>query len=625
MSQIQQVKDASNIVDVIRQRIPLQSAGKNWKGLCPFHSEKSPSFFVSEELQRYKCFGCGASGDSFTFLQQVEGLTFAEALQTLAERAGITLEKAQFSPADDQRKRWFDLLELAKSYFHFLLTEHELGAPAREYLKKRGVSSQSIKLFQIGYAPPGWDTSLKYFVEKKKYQAKELQDVGLAISGKNGRVYDRFRDRLMFPLRDHRGRVVGFSGRILQAAGEKNKVTENKEEPKYINTPETELYHKGQMLFGLFELHRSIRDAKSVIVVEGELDVISSAQVGVNHIVAVKGSVLTHDHVRLLERTVDQVVLSFDRDKAGLAATQRAIEVTRGSRLELRVLHVPPEHVGKDPDDLARHSPDVWRSITKTSQSVYEFLIEYACQQFGTEDASGKKKVIQWLAPWFGGMDSAVESEYYLQQLAKRLESSAEALRKDLQRYQHARRLTPAAPAQRPGAAGIATRPPVPTATAAQFTPTPEAYALFLTLHAEAVSEAQQQLQELESMSAGDPNIQPLVRAMAELATTHTAPAAMTASEFLQHILGALGEDQRALVTSIHLHPAYLELSQQFALGDEWLRVKAQLSKRATQRQRLDLIERVKVLESMTTRTPTQDQELETTLAALSRQPKATT
>jgi DNA primase len=284
---------------------------------------------VNQQLQRYKCFGCGESGDVFTFLEKYEGMTFAESLEYLADRAGITLERLSFTKEDDQRKRLLTILDLAKEYYHFLLTQHDAGAPAREYLKDRGTNAESIKIFQLGYSLDSWDGLIKYLHGKKGFTLEELEAAGLIIRKGPGRFYDRFRGRIMFPLTDVRGRVVGFSGRVLKA---------DEKEAKYINTPETQLYHKSQLLFGFSQLYQEIRKANEVVIVEGEFDVISSAQVHVNNVVGVKGSALTEEQVRLLSRTVAKIILSFDRDSAGIKATKRAIEVARPFGVDLRVI-----------------------------------------------------------------------------------------------------------------------------------------------------------------------------------------------------------------------------------------------------------------------------------------------
>ncbi|HPR14166.1 MAG TPA: DNA primase, partial [Candidatus Woesebacteria bacterium] len=301
MSQIQEVKDANNIVEIVGEKIDLRPSGSSFKARCPFHSEKTPSFFVHPEMQRYRCFGCGATGDVLDFLQNYDGMTFYEALKYLADRASITLKDFNRTSEDEEREQLLGILNLAKEYYHYLLTQHEAGKPALAYLKERGTNSQSIKLFNLGYSLSSWDGLIKYLHQKKKYPLELIAKTGLIIKGKGDRYYDRFRGRVMFPLKNHRGQVVGFSGRLLTAQAK---------EAKYINSPETSLYHKSKLLYGYSELFREIRKANKVVVVEGEFDVISSAQAHVNNVVAIKGSALTADQVDLLARVSDSVILA---------------------------------------------------------------------------------------------------------------------------------------------------------------------------------------------------------------------------------------------------------------------------------------------------------------------------
>ncbi len=261
MSQVKQIKQANDVVEVIGQRLDLKRAGSSYKALCPFHSESSPSFFINEQLQRYKCFGCQASGDVIEFLQNYEGMSFLEALKHLADRAGIKLKEYRRSKDDQVRETLLEILNLAKQYYHFLLTKHEQGQAARAYLKQRGTTQKSTELFQLGYALPAWDGLYRYLVDKKGYQAEDVLKTGLIIKSRKGhRYYDRFRDRIIFPLKNHRGQVVGFSGRALN---------QDEKTPKYINTPETSLYHKAQMLYGFHELYQEIRKQNELIIVEG--------------------------------------------------------------------------------------------------------------------------------------------------------------------------------------------------------------------------------------------------------------------------------------------------------------------------------------------------------------------
>lgn len=429
MSQIQEVKEASDIVEVIGSHISLQRSGAYFKGLCPFHGEKSPSFFVDERLQRYKCFGCGESGDVFTFLEKYEGMSFAEALQHLADKAHITLESYKKSSDDELREQLLEVLSLAKEYYHYLLTEHKTGQEARDYLKNRQVNAESIKLFQLGYSLPSWDGLLTFLHKKKKYSLDLLEQAGLILKGKNGRYYDRFRGRIMFPLRDSRGRVVGFSGRVLEA---------DTKDAKYINSPETLLYHKSKMLFGFSELFQHIRKAGQVIVVEGEFDVVTSQQAHVNNIVAIKGSALTEDHAKLLARVADTVLLSLDSDAAGVAATKKSIEVLKSTKVELRVLEVPE---GKDPDELIRKNPKLWRETVKHSVTAYDFLISAAFKQFDASTPSGKRKIMEELSPVLSSVSHAVELEHYLRSVAERLGVGQHIVADDIASYKKHKKL----------------------------------------------------------------------------------------------------------------------------------------------------------------------------------------
>jgi DNA primase len=429
MSQIQEVKESSDIVEIIGSRISLQRSGSYYRGLCPFHSEKSPSFFVDDRIQRYKCFGCGESGDVFNFLEKYDGMTFGEALEDLAKRAGITLKSYTKSPDDLLRTQILEVLNLSKQYFHYLLTQHQAGEKAMEYLKQRGISKESIKVFQLGYALDSWDGLINYLHKKKKYNLEILEKAGLIVAG-NRRPYDRFRDRLIFPLRDHRGRVVGFSGRILSG---------NEKDAKYINSPETVLYHKSKMLFGYSELYQEIRKAEQVVVVEGEFDVISSAQAHVNSIVAIKGSALTSDHAKLLNRTVNKVLLSLDTDSAGVEATKKAIKALKGTDLELRVVVLPE---GKDPDDLIKKDPKLWREAIKQAVSAHEFLLSTTLKKYDHTKPEGKRAVMKEALPVLDTIEHAVELEHYSKKLASSLGVSIGSVKEDIASYKEKQNLS---------------------------------------------------------------------------------------------------------------------------------------------------------------------------------------
>lgn len=422
--QVQEIKASVDIVNLIGERVRLSRGGKNFKGLCPFHSEKSPSFFVSPDIQMYKCFGCGKAGDVFSFLQEYDSFTFAEALQVLADRAGIVLEKKQFSKEDTDRQRLLEALHFAKEYYHYLLTEHEAGKEAREYLKNRGVRQETIKTFQIGYSLDSWDGVQKYLIGKKGFSVHELERVGLVLKASSGnRYYDRFRGRIIFPLTDPRSRVVGFSGRVLDP-----KI----KEAKYINSPETEFYHKSELLFGYSQLHSFIREKEEVVVTEGEFDAISSYQAEVKHVVAIKGSALTEQHVKLLSRSVKRIILSLDADSAGIAATKRAIEVAKPYDLHLRVINIEG---GKDPDEIARTSPKGWREMVKSSVSIYEFLINAALKGKDLSTGEGKSDATREIVPVLASIENVVEQAHYITFASEKLGVKEELFEIETRKY----------------------------------------------------------------------------------------------------------------------------------------------------------------------------------------------
>lgn len=437
MSQIKEVKEATDIVALIGQHVSLQHSGSYYRGLCPFHSEKSPSFFVDEVLQRYKCFGCGEHGDALSFLQKYEGLTFGEALESLAQQAGITLKSFAKSPEDTLREDLLTILGLAKQYYHYILTEHTAGAIGRDYLKNRKVNAESIKVFQLGYAPEQWDGLINFLHYKKNFPLTLIEQAGLITTNRNGKTYDRFRGRLMFPLTDSRGRVVGFSGRKVldpAAAAQPDAI----KDAKYINSPETLLYHKSKMLYGFSELYQEIRKAGFVVVVEGEFDVISSAQAHSNAVVAIKGSALTTEHAKLLSRTVEKVCLALDSDSAGVAATKKAITALKNTTLQLSIIEIPQ---GKDPDELVKADPKAWRQAIKAAVSAHEFLIKAALRQHDATTPDGKRKIMQELLPVLVDVEHSVELEHYARILATALNSQFESVMQDIKHFQHKQKI----------------------------------------------------------------------------------------------------------------------------------------------------------------------------------------
>lgn len=418
MSEIQDIKDKIVLSEIIGRHVKLTPTGAYQRGLCPFHHEKTPSFHVNDQLGFYKCFGCGEGGDVFTFLEKYEGMTFREALEYLAELTGVTLTNRQQSPEDILRAKVLEILELATTFYVQKL-ESAAGQAARDYLATRGTSSSLIKQFKLGAAPDEWH-ALTSFLQSKKFTKAQILASGLARQNATGRLYDTFRDRLMFPLRNHRGQVVGFSGRQLKA---------NPNEGKYINTPETIVYHKGKMLYGLFEHAKVIRQAKTMLIVEGEFDMLSSSQAGVDFVCAIKGSALTSDHADLIARYTDKVILALDSDEAGIKATKKAIAALRPHQVELRVVMLEGN---KDPDEQARADAEVWRQKVKTAISVYEFFIRVITSHHDLHSIDGQKKILQELGQVFPLIDNRLEYEFYLKKVAKLLEQDLDVVRADI-------------------------------------------------------------------------------------------------------------------------------------------------------------------------------------------------
>ncbi|MDO5561552.1 MAG: DNA primase, partial [bacterium] len=413
----------TSIVQIIGERTTLSPAGNYQKGLCPFHHEKSPSFFVNDTLGFYKCFGCGEGGDVLDFLQKYDNLTFKEALEMLAERAGIQLTQHTFDKDDALREKLLALLAAAADYYQENLAKSAAAAPMRAYLKQRQMTAQTIKLFRLGAALDTWQ-GVTDFLSNKKFSPDEIVASGLGLRNKTGRLYDRFRNRLMFPLKNHRGQVVGFSGRIIDNS--------KKDEAKYMNTPETLLYHKGKMLYGLSELSQEIKKEKVMLIVEGEFDMLSSVQAQVDYVCAIKGSALTADHAQLISRYVKKVILALDRDAAGVAATKRAISILRPEGIDLRVVMIDQ---GKDPDEFARHDPSGWREKVKSAVSVYDFFLSVILASHDKTKIDEQKTIVQELASVFALIDNQLEYEFYLKKLAAALDQDKEVLRQDLVRW----------------------------------------------------------------------------------------------------------------------------------------------------------------------------------------------
>lgn len=423
MDQVAQVREKIDIVALISEYIPVKKAGRNFKANCPFHGEKTPSFIISPDRQRWHCFGCSKDGDCFTFLMDYERLEFPEALRILAQKAGIELVQRNYDGATTSKKeRLYEINRLVCEYYHYLLVSHTVGKKALMYLTdERQMLPQTIKTFMLGYAPVSGRDLVMYLTRKKNYSIDDLFDAGL-VTRRGNEVVDFFHDRIMFPLFDARDNVVGFAGRVL---------TKDAVQAKYINTRETLIYHKGSTFFGLHMTREAIRKAKHVIILEGEFDVISSFQAGVSNVVAVKGTALTEDQVTLIHRYADRVSLCFDMDKAGQEATKRSLPILEKKGLQTTVVVVPE---GKDADEAVKTNPVGFKRAVKDAIDVYEFLLELALKNFDKRTVEGKKMIGDELLPIFGGIENAIVKEHYLNKLSRELGISYESLQQEIER-----------------------------------------------------------------------------------------------------------------------------------------------------------------------------------------------
>ncbi len=386
---IAQVQSASDIVEVIGAVVPLKRAGVNFVGLCPFHKEKSPSFNVSPQKQAFYCFGCHKGGTVFTFLQQYENLTFPEAVRRLAERAHIPLETEDRPGAREERSLREKLLEIHEQLtvrWHHALLNESAGNAAREYLAKRQVPDEALKQFRLGFAPEAWDDTINWG-RSKGHNPEILEKAGLILRKEGGGFYDRFRGRLMFPIADEQGRVIGFSGRVLDPEAKT---------AKYVNSPETPLFTKGKVIFGLDKAKRALVEAEFAVVCEGQLDLIACHMAGVQNVVAPQGTALTGDHIRILRRYVDEVVLCFDADNAGQNATVRSLDELLASGMHIRVAQVPAPH---DPDSFIKEKgAAAFSAIVDSAPGFFDFYLNQLCVRNDVSSDRGKMEVVERMA-----------------------------------------------------------------------------------------------------------------------------------------------------------------------------------------------------------------------------------
>ncbi|OQM44911.1 DNA primase [Anoxybacillus sp. UARK-01] len=429
---IEEIRRSVDIVDVISDYVQLKKQGRNYFGLCPFHGEKTPSFSVSPEKQIFHCFGCGAGGNVFSFLMDIEGLSFTDAAARLAARANIDLAPL---PLDHQHKRpaeasdakkMIEAHELLKKFYHHLLINTKEGQHALDYLQERGMTREVIEQFEIGYSPHSWDFAVK-FLKSRGFPLDLMEKAGLVIRKENGEYFDRFRNRVMFPIHNHQGEAVAFSGRILGEG-----------QPKYLNSPETSIFHKGKILYNFHQARLHIRKLQQAVLFEGFADVISAFKAGVSNAIATMGTALTDEQARILRRNVESIVICYDGDTAGVEATLRAAELLEKAGCYVRIAAVPD---GLDPDEYIRtYGPERFRhNVLEASGTLMAFKMAYLRKGKNLQNESEQIRYIEEALKEIAQLSNPVELDYYLRQLADEFSLSLSALQQQLERYKKTR------------------------------------------------------------------------------------------------------------------------------------------------------------------------------------------
>ncbi len=440
-SPVEEIKSRLDIVEVIGSYIKLQKAGANFRAICPFHSEKKPSFFVSPSRQTWHCFGgCGEGGDIFKFIMKIEGVEFGDALRMLAQKAGVELKK-QDPKIITERTRLYEICELACKFFERQLEESAAGKEAEKYLLGRGVTKESIKKWRLGYAPDAWQ-GLSDFLMSRGYKKEEIQKAGLGLTSQKGSFFDRFRARIMFPVFDLNSQPVGFGGRVF-----------NSDDPaKYVNTPNTPLYDKSRILYGLDKAKLEIRKQDVCILVEGYVDAIMCSQSGHENVAAVSGTALTVDQLKILKRYSDNLLTAFDMDLAGDSATKRGIELAQSLEFNIKVLVMKG---GKDPAEIIAQDKEGWEKIMADPKSILQFYFETTFSRFDSKNPEGKREISKVLLPVIKVIPNKIERAYWIQLLAGKLgvkEETVEDALKDVKIIQVSRdsdKVVPARPIEK--------------------------------------------------------------------------------------------------------------------------------------------------------------------------------
>ncbi|MBU1876903.1 DNA primase [Patescibacteria group bacterium] len=417
-SPIEEIKNKLNIVEVIGSYIKVQKAGANYRAVCPFHSEKKPSFFISPARQIWHCFGCGLGGDVFAFIKQIEGVEFGDALRILAQRTGVEL-KRENPKLRTERQRLYEICELTTMFFEKQL-ESKTGQEVKEYFSNRKVNDESIVKWRLGWSPDSW-YGLAEFLRSKGYKNDELVNAGVVIKNDKGSYYDRFRNRIMFPIFDLNSQVVGFGGRIFKS----------EDTAKYVNTPSTLLYDKSKILYGLDKAKLAIRKNDACILTEGYVDVILAHQMGVENVVASSGTALTPYQLKILKRYSENLLTSFDMDIAGDTATKRGINLAQAQGFNIKVVVLPED---KDPADVISEKPENFSQAIKNAKGILDFYFDNAFNHLDSKTPEGKKEISKALLPIIKRIPNKIEQFSWLQKLAKKLEVSENVVEQELKK-----------------------------------------------------------------------------------------------------------------------------------------------------------------------------------------------
>ncbi len=547
-SVIQEIKDRLDVVTVVGRYVPLKKSGASYKGLCPFHSEKTPSFYVFPQTGTWKCFGCGAGGDIFTFVEKRENLPFPDVLRMLAKEAGVHLEEPR-PEVRDALQRLRELHTQATSWFQSQLLASQEGKRVREYLARRQISQETIEAFQLGYARDGWEHLITW-LKDKGFSLEEIVQGGLAIQRDSGGAYDRFRNRLIIPIRDAQGRVIAFGGRILGEG-----------EPKYLNSPQTPIFDKSQVIFALDMARRAIRAKDQVVLVEGYMDVISAHQRGFKNVVAAMGTSITPQQIKILSRYSRNFVFALDADAAGARATWRGVQMVqetlsaggvltptaRGFRTEKRMLAdvgiaIMPE--GQDPDDVLRQDPEQWRALIENAIPVVDYTLQQTAQHIDLTTASGKSQFVQEVLPTLSKIGDPIQRRHYIGKVAGLVRVRESDVEEALRQFERSQRR------QRPPRKQAPVQPPPVSA------PPPSAEPENPPAEASLGSNEEPPLWTDESLSETPP-------AAPELPASRT-PAPIIGAE--EHVLGLLLFHHQALLpwlddelAQLKIEPLYVE------------------------------------------------------------------